>query len=98
MCSGEMFQVVRQVLSGRGGHVDVVDFIDQHQVAAGVDEDLADGVGDVHLVVAALERQAGEGGEAGGELAGGALGPGGDGDDPDAVGARVTRPYSPFVG
>ncbi len=25
---GEVFQVVRQVLSGRGGHVDVVDFVD----------------------------------------------------------------------
>ena len=44
---GEVLQMVRQVLPGGGAVVEVVDLVHQHQVGEGVDEDLADGIGDV---------------------------------------------------
>ena len=44
---GEVLQVIRQVLPGGGAVVEVVDLIDQDRVGAGVDEDLADRIGDV---------------------------------------------------
>jgi len=44
---GEVLEVVGQVLPGGGSVVEVVDLVDQDQVGPGVDEDLADRVGDV---------------------------------------------------
>ena len=83
---GEVLQVVGQVLPGGGAVVEVVDLIDQDQVGAGVDEDLADRVGDVGDVGPGPQRQAEEPGELHGQLARGALGRAGDVDHRDPAG------------
>ena len=59
----EVLQVIGQVLPGRGAVVEVVDLIDQDQVGAGVDEDLADRISDVGDVGPGPQRQAEEPGE-----------------------------------
>jgi hypothetical protein len=46
--------VVGQVLPGRGAVVEVVDLIDQDQVGAGVDEDLADRSPPRPMVIASM--------------------------------------------
>ena len=72
---GEIFEVIGHVLPGAGGQVQVVDLVDQHQVAAGLDEDLADRIGDVGGVPAGLDRrQAEEPGEFQRQLPRGSLG------------------------
>ncbi|MCG6500036.1 hypothetical protein MCM47_38515 [Kitasatospora sp. A2-31] len=74
----EVLQMVGQVLAGGRGHVDVVDLVDQHQVALRIDQGLADRVGDVHLVVPRLQRPIKEVRETGRELARGTVGRGGE--------------------
>ena len=57
---GEVLQVVGHILAGSGGEIEVVDLVDQDQVAAGLDEDLANGVGDVGGVPAGPDRRQAE--------------------------------------
>ena len=70
---GEVLQMIGQVFPGGGAVVEVVDLIDQDQVGAGVDEDLADRISDVGDVGPGPQRQAEEPGELHGQLARGAF-------------------------
>jgi hypothetical protein len=75
-----------------------VDLTGQDQVGAGVDEDLADCVGDVGDVGPGPQRQAEEAGELHGQLARRALGRAGDVDDRDPAGpGREPGPDPQFV-
>jgi len=76
-----------------------VDLVHQHKVAAGVDKDLTDRVGDVGGVDAGLDRwQTEKSGELRGQLAWGALRRGSDIDDRDAILAGKTLPDHQLVG
>src|SRR5258706_8715698 len=44
---GEVFEVVGQFFAGAGVEVEVVDFIDHHDVGTGIDEHLAHGIGNI---------------------------------------------------
>src|SRR5258708_3318942 len=68
---GEVLQVVGHVLARGRCEIQVVDLIDQDELDLGLDQDLADSVGDIAGVVDPLDRgQPEEPGELGGELAG----------------------------
>lgn len=54
---GEIFQLIGDLGARSSGQRNVVDLIDEHQIAADVAEDRADGVGDVGEVGAAGDRK-----------------------------------------
>ena len=53
---GEVFEVVGQFFAGAGVEVEVVDFIDHHDVGTGIDEHLAHGIGNIGHVHPLIER------------------------------------------
>lgn len=96
---GEVLQVVGHVLTGGGGQIQVVDLVDQNEVDPGFGHGLADRVGDVGRVVAALgHRQAEETGELGGQFARRALRRGGHIDHRDPACAGMPLPDHQLVG